>query len=178
MPNPAPTAASPKSRRGLRSAEGAKHGWSPVRRAAQAEAIRRWKPWAKSTGPKTAAGKARAAQNAAKPHTRHIREAEQLFKQAMAAQARYLREIKDYTALMKIFAPNELLRKRRRKLLREGKKVTYRLQAAFILLELVNKFAAPPPLLAPTPSLRGGGADAAIHLAAGWMDSAVPRNDN
>jgi len=42
------------------------NGWTPERRARQAEAIRRWKPWEKSTGPVTAAGKRRAAKNAAK----------------------------------------------------------------------------------------------------------------
>lgn len=36
------------------------NGWTPERRARQAEAIRRWQPWARSTGPRTAEGKARA----------------------------------------------------------------------------------------------------------------------
>ena len=40
--------------------------WTPEQRAAQAAKIRRWRPWAQSTGPKTAQGKARAAQNALK----------------------------------------------------------------------------------------------------------------
>ena len=39
------------------------NGWTPERRARQAELIRTWKPWEKSTGPKTAGGKAKAAQN-------------------------------------------------------------------------------------------------------------------
>ncbi len=43
-----------------------KTGWSPERRARQATRIRLWAPWAKSTGPKTAAGKARSAKNARK----------------------------------------------------------------------------------------------------------------
>jgi hypothetical protein len=37
--------------------------WTPERRARQAQAIQRWKPWTKATGPKTAAGKARVARN-------------------------------------------------------------------------------------------------------------------
>lgn len=41
-------------------------GWSPERRALQAAVIRRSKPWQRSTGPKTAAGKARSAMNALK----------------------------------------------------------------------------------------------------------------
>ena len=39
-------------------------GWTEERRKKQAEAIRRWKPWEKSTGPRTAAGKARCKMNA------------------------------------------------------------------------------------------------------------------
>jgi hypothetical protein len=40
------------------------NGWTEERRARQAAAIRRWRPWERSTGPRTAAGKARAARNA------------------------------------------------------------------------------------------------------------------
>ena len=39
-------------------------GWTPERRVRQAALIRRWQPWRHSTGPKTEAGRARAAQNA------------------------------------------------------------------------------------------------------------------
>jgi len=39
-------------------------GWTPERRARQAALIRTWQPWRRSTGPKTEAGKARAALNA------------------------------------------------------------------------------------------------------------------
>lgn len=39
-------------------------GWTPERRARQAELIRSWRPWEKSTGPRTAEGKARSRQNA------------------------------------------------------------------------------------------------------------------
>ena len=42
------------------------NGWTPERRARQAALIRTWRPWEKSTGPKTDEGKARAAQNAYK----------------------------------------------------------------------------------------------------------------
>ncbi|OXJ21482.1 hypothetical protein CFB82_41200 [Burkholderia sp. HI2714] len=38
--------------------------WTPEQRAAQAEKIRRWKPWEQSTGPVTDEGKAVASQNA------------------------------------------------------------------------------------------------------------------
>ena len=40
------------------------NGWTPERRARQAERIRAWRPWERSTGPRTAEGKARASLNA------------------------------------------------------------------------------------------------------------------
>ena len=40
------------------------NGWTPERRARQAEAIKRWKPWNQSTGPKSATGKGRVSRNA------------------------------------------------------------------------------------------------------------------
>jgi hypothetical protein len=43
-----------------------KAGWSPERRAKQAELIRVHRPWTKSTGPRTDEGKARSASNALK----------------------------------------------------------------------------------------------------------------
>ena len=43
---------------------GNKHGWTPERRAKQAEAIRRWHPWESSTGPRSDAGKRKSARNA------------------------------------------------------------------------------------------------------------------
>lgn len=45
---------------------GTASSWTPERRAKQAEAIRRWKPWDKSTGPRTEEGKARSSRNADK----------------------------------------------------------------------------------------------------------------
>ncbi|MCP9761072.1 hypothetical protein EGI20_17645 [Aquitalea sp. S1-19] len=43
------------------------NGWTPERRAKQAELIRQWRPWEKSTGPKTETGKTISCRNA----TRH-----------------------------------------------------------------------------------------------------------
>lgn len=40
------------------------NGWTTERRARQAKAIRGWRPWEQSTGPRTTEGKARASQNA------------------------------------------------------------------------------------------------------------------
>jgi hypothetical protein len=39
------------------------NGWTPARRRQQARAIRRWRPWDRTTGPRTVAGKARSAHN-------------------------------------------------------------------------------------------------------------------
>ena len=44
-------------------------GWTAARRAKQAQAIRRWKPWLKSRGPVTPEGKARVSKNASKPNS-------------------------------------------------------------------------------------------------------------
>lgn len=39
-------------------------GWTPQRRARQAELIRQWRPWEQSTGLRSAEGKAVASRNA------------------------------------------------------------------------------------------------------------------
>lgn len=43
---------------------GNRHGWTPERRARQAALIATWRPWERSTGPRTAAGKAASSRNA------------------------------------------------------------------------------------------------------------------
>ena len=40
------------------------NGWTPERRARQAELIRTWRPWEQATGPKSSEGKERVATNA------------------------------------------------------------------------------------------------------------------
>jgi len=45
---------------------------TPERRARQAELIRTWRPWEKSTGPRTKAGKARVARNPWKGGVREV----------------------------------------------------------------------------------------------------------
>lgn len=84
-----------------------KAGWTAERRQKHAEAIRRWKPWAKSTGPRTASGKARAAQNAYKHGGRaaHSR----LMNEALAAQRTCLRIAGTFAKLRTLKATNELL---------------------------------------------------------------------
>jgi hypothetical protein len=59
---------------------GTSSAWTPERRARQAEAIRRWRPWDQSTGPKTQAGKARVARNAYKGgHRERLRDHARLY---------------------------------------------------------------------------------------------------
>lgn len=41
-------------------------GWTPERRARQAQLIATWRPWERSTGPRTAAGKAASSRNSYK----------------------------------------------------------------------------------------------------------------
>jgi len=56
--------------------------WTPERRARQAELIKRWKPWERSTGPRTAEGKEISARNAYKGgHRALLRELAELLKQ-------------------------------------------------------------------------------------------------
>ena len=40
------------------------NGWTPERRARQAELIRYWRPWERSTGPRSDNGKATVSRNA------------------------------------------------------------------------------------------------------------------
>jgi hypothetical protein len=42
------------------------NGWTLERRVRQAKLIQQWRPWEKSTGPKTKAGKDKISQNAFK----------------------------------------------------------------------------------------------------------------
>lgn len=48
------------------------NGWTPERRARQAELIRQWQPWKQSTGPKSPEGKAAAARNSSKGEVRSL----------------------------------------------------------------------------------------------------------
>ena len=48
------------------------NGWTQERRARQAALIRRWRPWERSTGPKSTIGKNQASKNAYKGGTRTL----------------------------------------------------------------------------------------------------------
>ena len=54
------------------------NGWSQERKAKQRKAIYAWRPWEKSTGPKTKAGKEAVARNAWKHGNRSRATLEQL----------------------------------------------------------------------------------------------------
>ena len=60
------------------------NGWTPERRARQAELIRRWRPWEKSTGLKTQAGKEVVSRNAYKAW--HLATDAQAVKRAAGAE--------------------------------------------------------------------------------------------
>ncbi len=70
------------------------NGWTPERRAKQAEAIRKWRPWERSTGPKTSAGKARVSRNGDRGGQRPLmRKAIKTLNQAMREQLAGVLEI-------------------------------------------------------------------------------------
>ena len=48
------------------------NGWTPERRARMSAMIRNWKPWEKSTGPRTDEGKAVSSRNAFKGGYREL----------------------------------------------------------------------------------------------------------
>jgi len=52
--------------RRARQGEITRSQWTPERRVVARAAIRRWKPWEKTTGPRTPEGKARVSRNAYK----------------------------------------------------------------------------------------------------------------
>jgi hypothetical protein len=66
------------------------NGWTLERRAKQAEAIRRWQPWTRSTGPRTQDGKERTRMNGYKGN---MREALRTLARALRAQERELRDL-------------------------------------------------------------------------------------
>ena len=62
---------------------------TPEHRAMRAELIRRWKPWEKSTGPKTEQGKAQSAMRGYKGGTREqLREVARMLREQYEALKR------------------------------------------------------------------------------------------
>ena len=81
--------------------------WTPEQKAAQAEKIKNWKPWEKSTGPKTRGGKRRARMNAL-THGFHTPE-HKVLRQALKLQREFTRGVAYWAA-----AQESLAHKRRK----------------------------------------------------------------
>ena len=65
------------------------NGWTSERRARQAALIQSWKPWERSTGPKTPEGKARVSRNAFRGGWRaQLRELSRLLREQIQALRR------------------------------------------------------------------------------------------
>ena len=79
--------------------------WTAQARAKQAAIIRQNKPWEKSTGPKTTAGKNRSAQNGFK-HGFRSQEYLQL-RRALIMQSNYVRTVEKLIALKKTHKKRE-----------------------------------------------------------------------
>lgn len=64
------------------------HGWTSERKAEQRKAIYRWRPWEKSTGPKSQLGKDAVAGNALKhgARSRHARRERQALRKLIEAE--------------------------------------------------------------------------------------------
>jgi hypothetical protein len=80
--------------------------WTPERRAAHRAAIQNWKPWTKSTGPRSAEGKKRSSMNAFRNggRTVHILR----LKALLAHHRQWLRLVRAHLD-HHIFSENELL---------------------------------------------------------------------
>lgn len=66
------------------------NGWTPERRKRQSEMIKQWKPWKKSTGPRSESGKEAVKMNALK-HGMYGSEWKSLKKQ-ISDQKKFLKE--------------------------------------------------------------------------------------
>ena len=70
-------------------------GWTAERRAKQSEAIRRWRPWEQSTGPRSDEGKARAGGNAYKGAQREqMRDMSRTLRAMMAEHGEALEDVR------------------------------------------------------------------------------------
>ena len=70
------------------------HGWTAERKAKQALAIHRWRPWDRATGPKSPEGKARVSRNGFKGGKRAV------LRREVAALRKCLRGNGEYLSLL------------------------------------------------------------------------------
>lgn len=110
-------------------------GWSPERRAKHAASIKLWAPWAKSTGPRTAGGKQRSAQNAYK-HGGYAAPMKSV-KAALWRQSRFVRSVHQLCRLKRAKVANELLNRYELALQKEGFLATLQLISALKTFETV-----------------------------------------
>jgi len=134
MPEEAPVTPTPPRKSGL----------SPARRATHAAAIRRWKPWANSTGPRTPIGKAKSAQNAYK-HGGRARGAK-LYNQALSAQRACVRTIRAHRAVPQKYLTNKLLKRFEGRIQTLHRIFLVRLHQSLEYDELCKNLAFSPPL--------------------------------
>jgi hypothetical protein len=72
------------------------NGWTPERRARQAELIRGWRPWESSTGPRTVEGKARSRMNRYRGGNKtKVREFARLVRELLGDNARMLEAVEE-----------------------------------------------------------------------------------
>ena len=90
---------------------GTSRAWTPERRARQAEAIRRWQPWTRSTGPRTAEGKAISSRNADQGVHRELMRTQQ---RRFRARMKYLRHLIARDGIKPLGLPDQVGRRRRR----------------------------------------------------------------
>jgi len=90
---------------------GTSSAWTPERRAKQRAAIRRWQPWAQSTGPKTDEGKAVSSRNADKGV--HREEARAMDRRSRARE-RFLKHLIARDGIKPFGPPGQVGRKRQR----------------------------------------------------------------
>lgn len=139
--SPATCPAKPKGRSG-KDNKGKSRSWTPERRAKQAARIRIWAPWAKSSGPKTAAGKAKSSQNAYKHGNRAADM--RLMTKALAAHSRFLHSVNALITLKKRGSANELLNGITQRVGRQGQIAAVLLRHALLTAE-IGRLRPPPP---------------------------------
>ena len=83
------------------------NGWMSERRQQQALAIRRWCPWERSTGPRSADGKRRSSRNAFRGGERlRVREVAKALTAVLGEHRRSLRQLSLQDAASTVMSPD------------------------------------------------------------------------